>query len=140
MYTEIYNTMWCRVYFFNFSHIMNEAVTKEEAFYKSLPCKRMAAGVLFFNDEDKVLLVKMSYKDGWGIPGGVVDANESPLQGALREVQEELNLTVPKETLSLVCLGYTSLLGAKTEALQLHFMEEYSLKNRFKIFLCKKMN
>ena len=93
----------------------------EEEFYKSLPRKRTAAGVLFFNDKQEVLLVKMSYKDGCGIPGGVIDANESPLQGALREVQEELNLTIPTETLSLVCLAYYPGNGHITESLQFMF-------------------
>src|SRR3989339_813391 len=89
-----------------------------EAYFASLPKKRMGAGVLFFNEEQKVLLVKMSYKEGWGIPGGVVDENESPLQGAVREVKEELNLTIFQEVLSLVCLEYISTQGSKTEALQ----------------------
>ena len=99
---------------------MKEKLSEEE-FYASLPRKRMGAGVIFLNEEQKVLLVKMSYKDGWGIPGGVVDAHESPLQGALREVKEELNLTISKETLSLVCLGYYSGSGYKTESLQFMF-------------------
>jgi 8-oxo-dGTP diphosphatase len=39
----------------------------------------VAAGVLFFDEHDRVLLVDPSYKPGWEIPGGYVEAGESPL-------------------------------------------------------------
>lgn len=54
---------------------------------------RMAAGALFFDDQDQVLLVKPSYKPKWEIPGGYVERGESPLGACRREVQEELGIT-----------------------------------------------
>lgn len=93
----------------------------QDEYFTSLPRKRMASGVLFFNKKQEVLLVKPNYKEGWGIPGGVVDENESPLQAAIREVKEELNLAIPSTRLSLVCLGYSPQAGIKTEALQFTF-------------------
>ncbi|MFE5621689.1 NUDIX domain-containing protein [Streptomyces virginiae] len=53
---------------------------------------RMAAGALFFDEADRVLLVEPSYKDYRDIPGGYVEAGESPRQACVREVQEELGL------------------------------------------------
>ncbi|MEU4347148.1 NUDIX hydrolase [Streptomyces sp. NPDC023838] len=53
---------------------------------------RMAAGALFFNDADQVLLVEPSYKDYRDIPGGYVEQGESPLQACVREVHEELGI------------------------------------------------
>lgn len=53
---------------------------------------RVAAGVLFRDDDGRVLLVKPTYKDGWDIPGGYVEPGESPKQAAVREVEEELGL------------------------------------------------
>ncbi|WJV47131.1 NUDIX domain-containing protein [Streptomyces flavofungini] len=53
---------------------------------------RMAAGALFFDDADRVLLVEPSYKDYRDIPGGYVETGESPLQACVREVQEELGI------------------------------------------------
>ncbi|MFE3047670.1 NUDIX domain-containing protein [Streptomyces albidoflavus] len=53
---------------------------------------RMAAGALFFDDADRVLLVEPSYKDYRDIPGGYVERGESPLQACAREVHEELGI------------------------------------------------
>lgn len=55
----------------------------------------MAAGVLFRSADGRVLLVEPSYKPNWEIPGGVVEADESPWDGAARELAEELGLTRP---------------------------------------------
>ncbi|MFI9510234.1 NUDIX domain-containing protein [Nocardia sp. NPDC052566] len=67
----------------------------ESADYISgLPRKRMAAGVLFVDDLDRVLLVEPTYKDRWELPGGVVEHEESPFAAAVREVREELGLTI----------------------------------------------
>ena len=53
---------------------------------------RVAAGALFFDDQDNVLLVKPTYKDGWDIPGGYVEPGETPAEACQREVKEELGL------------------------------------------------
>lgn len=53
---------------------------------------RMAAGALFFDDADRVLLVEPSYKDYRDIPGGYVEHGESPRQACVREVDEELGI------------------------------------------------
>ena len=54
-----------------------------------------AAGVLFFDTDDRVLLVRPSYKPGWEIPGGYIQPNETPTEAAAREVEEELGITPP---------------------------------------------
>ncbi|MGW4379619.1 NUDIX domain-containing protein [Kitasatospora sp. NPDC004531] len=54
-----------------------------------------AAGVLFFDEDDRVLLVKPTYKSGWEIPGGYLRAGETPSEGAAREVGEELGIAPP---------------------------------------------
>ncbi|MFY1672698.1 NUDIX domain-containing protein [Plantactinospora sp. WMMB334] len=55
---------------------------------------RVAAGALFFDDEGRVLLVKPHYKDHWDIPGGYVEPGESPRAACIREVREELGLSI----------------------------------------------
>jgi ADP-ribose pyrophosphatase YjhB (NUDIX family) len=53
---------------------------------------RVAAGALFFDDQDRVLLVKPTYKAGWDVPGGYVEPGETPVEACQREVKEELGL------------------------------------------------
>jgi ADP-ribose pyrophosphatase YjhB (NUDIX family) len=56
---------------------------------------RMAAGALFFDEHDRVLMVEPAYKDYWDIPGGYVEHGESPREACIREVREELGITPP---------------------------------------------
>ncbi|MFH7597576.1 NUDIX domain-containing protein [Streptomyces racemochromogenes] len=56
----------------------------------------VAAGVLLFDDRDRVLLVDPTYKPGWEFPGGVVEAGEAPARAGVREVAEELDLTLER--------------------------------------------
>jgi 8-oxo-dGTP pyrophosphatase MutT (NUDIX family) len=55
----------------------------------------LAAGMLLFDDHDRVLLVDPTYKPGWEFPGGIVEAGEPPARAAVREVSEELGLSLP---------------------------------------------
>jgi 8-oxo-dGTP diphosphatase len=55
----------------------------------------VAAGVLFFDDAGRILLVQPTYKDHWDIPGGYVETGETPAQAAAREVREELGIETP---------------------------------------------
>jgi 8-oxo-dGTP diphosphatase len=51
-----------------------------------------AAGALFFDASDRVMLVRPTYKPGWDIPGGYVERAETPLVACRREVREELGI------------------------------------------------
>jgi len=51
----------------------------------------MGSGVLLRNDEGQILLVEPTYKNHWELSGGVVDADESPYDAAVRELKEELD-------------------------------------------------
>jgi 8-oxo-dGTP pyrophosphatase MutT (NUDIX family) len=73
-----------------------------EQFVAGLPRKPMAAGVLFRDRAGRVLLVEPSYKPNWEIPGGVVEADESPWAAATRELAEELGWDVPLGRLLVV--------------------------------------
>lgn len=88
-------------------------------YYKSLPTKRMGSGALFFDAAGKILFVKPSYKEGWEIPGGVVELNESPRKAAEREIKEEIGLD--KKISTLLCVDYQDPYDIKTESLMFIF-------------------
>jgi ADP-ribose pyrophosphatase YjhB (NUDIX family) len=44
--------------------------------------------------EDKVLLIRRRDFEVWGLPGGEIDAGETPAQAAIREVREETGLDI----------------------------------------------
>ncbi|MEV3860420.1 NUDIX domain-containing protein [Streptomyces sp. NPDC050095] len=52
----------------------------------------VAAGVLLFDGQGRVLLVDPTYKPGWEFPGGVVEPGEAPARAGMREVEEEIGL------------------------------------------------
>jgi len=68
---------------------------------RSLPKRRIVACLVAYHG-GRLLIVKPTYRDGWLLPGGVVEANESPAAGCVRETQEELGLVLPIRRLLLV--------------------------------------
>jgi len=66
----------------------------------------MAAGAIFTDQNGKVLIVKPTYKEGWEIPGGLIEENESPAQACAREIKEELGFDFVAG--KLLCVDYLS--------------------------------
>ncbi|MFI1990697.1 NUDIX domain-containing protein [Actinoplanes sp. NPDC020271] len=60
----------------------------------TLPRKRMGAGALLSDQFGRVLLVEPTYAPHWELPGGAVEANESPHAATMRELREELGVLV----------------------------------------------
>lgn len=67
-----------------FSGVMNSA----------LPRKRLIAHVLMRDVIGRVLLCDTAFKSDFELPGGIVEPDESPRQGAIREVREELGIDI----------------------------------------------
>jgi ADP-ribose pyrophosphatase YjhB (NUDIX family) len=66
--------------------------TPEEtaAWYASVPKVALSANAVLRDSQGRIALVRNTYRDGWSLPGGVVDDNEPPADAAIREVHEEL--------------------------------------------------
>lgn len=90
----------------------------DSEFYASLPRKRIGACALLFYKHD-LLIVQPTYNPGWILPGGTVEAEETPLEGLHREVKEELNITI--EPTHLLSVDYVSNRDVKGEYIQFLF-------------------
>jgi 8-oxo-dGTP diphosphatase len=70
-----------------------------------LPRIPASAGALIGNGSGRILILKPTYKSGWTIPGGQIEADgESPWDGCRREVAEETGLVVNSGR--LVCVDF----------------------------------
>ncbi len=104
-------------------NLVENNVSDEDKYYKSLPKIRSASGVLIKNNK-KYLIIKPSYRNYWEIPGGVVEHGESPLEAAIRETKEETNLDIKIDSLGIV--DFKSEEGFKGDAI--HFIFTGSIK------------
>ena len=75
--------------------VTGHSVLPPEQYVASLARKRMAATAFFRDEQGRVLLVNPSYKEPWDLPGGAVEAEESPHAACRREIAEELGLDRP---------------------------------------------
>jgi 8-oxo-dGTP pyrophosphatase MutT (NUDIX family) len=66
-----------------------------------LPRKRAISQMLVRDRDGRVLLCRLTYKQDWDLPGGVVEVGESPQFAVAREVEEELALQIPAGRLLL---------------------------------------
>ncbi len=64
-----------------------------------LPRKRVIGQGILRNEYDEILLCELTYKKEWDLPGGVIEVGESPAAGLVRELEEELGITVTIDSL-----------------------------------------
>jgi len=70
-----------------------------------LPTVPVSTGALIFDRKGRLLILNPTYKSGWTIPGGVMEADgETPWQACQREVREECGLAVTSG--KLACMDF----------------------------------
>ncbi len=70
-----------------------------------LPRVPASSGALLTDEAGRILVVKPTYKAGWTIPGGQMEADgESPWEACRREVREETGLVLASGR--LVCVDF----------------------------------
>ena len=68
-----------------------------------LPAVPASSGALIFDRGGRLLILKPTYKKGWTIPGGIMEADgETPWEACQREVREETGLRVGQARLACV--------------------------------------
>jgi len=69
----------------------------------AVPAIPASAGAMIFDRKGRLLILKPTYKSGWTIPGGVMEADgETPWEACRREVREECGLDVHSGRLACV--------------------------------------
>ena len=70
-----------------------------------VPAIPASAGAMIFDRKSRLLILKPTYKSGWTIPGGEMEADgETPWDACRREVREECGLEV--RTGRLACVDF----------------------------------
>jgi 8-oxo-dGTP diphosphatase len=82
----------------------DEEQASRRALDERFPKKRVSAGGLIRDSEHRILVVKPTYRDGWLLPGGIVEPAEAPATALAREVHEELGLRAAIRR--LLCVDY----------------------------------
>jgi 8-oxo-dGTP pyrophosphatase MutT (NUDIX family) len=67
------------------------------AWLKTLDRRVSSACIILENEKGEALIVKANYKAHWTFPGGIVDADETPKQAAIRETYEEVGLRIDEK-------------------------------------------
>jgi 8-oxo-dGTP diphosphatase len=87
------------------AHAANPPDAPDRPDAPDLPAVPASAGALIFDQAGRLLILKPTYKSGWTIPGGVMEADgETPWEACQREVREETGITVRSG--QLVCMDF----------------------------------
>ena len=79
--------------------------TEERAVSIGIPRIPASAGALVWDRKGRLLILKPTYKGGWTIPGGIIEADgETPWEACRRETREECGLEVRRGR--LVCVDF----------------------------------
>lgn len=81
---------------------MRRSLLSPADWYASLPTVYASACMLLTDPQNRVLLVKPNYRTYWAIPGGMIEADETPHECVTREVAEELGLDITAGDLLVV--------------------------------------
>lgn len=83
------------------------------------PTKRVIASLLCLDERGAIVLVKPIYREPWLLPGGVVEADESPAAACAREAREELGLALAPA--ALLCVDHRAPTARRPATLHLLF-------------------
>lgn len=87
---------------------------------------RCACLVVVKNESKEILLVRVRNNVKWYLPGGKIEAHETPQQALIRETKEELNIEITPSSINLLTVIQDKAYGLDDDV-ELHcFTSEYS--------------
>ena len=87
--------------------------------WEFLSRKTVGSGAVFLDEKQRILIVKPNYKEGWNLPGGRVENDESPTEACAKEVFEEIGLK--KSIQQLACVQYMKKAAMNHDHIRLAF-------------------
>jgi 8-oxo-dGTP diphosphatase len=86
--------------------VNKDRAAAQAKWHANAPKKIVGTKLIIKSDKGTILLVKAAYKNSWQFPGGGADANESPIDAVVREISEELGLTIRADELQSLGIVY----------------------------------
>ena len=91
---------------------------------------RQCAAVIIRRGNGELLVIRQSYGQGfWGVPGGAVDAGETPQQAAVREAREEVGVEVKLNRI----IGIYTLRGGGRPEIRAYVYEGAAYQEQFEL-------
>ena len=66
----------------------------------------LTSRAILCNNSDQILIVRDQNSDYWGLPGGGIESSETPLEGLMREIKEEVSLNRSPSSFELIGVEY----------------------------------
>jgi mutator protein MutT len=95
----------------------------------SLGGKTLGARALVISNNHEILLIRHTYSQGWYTIGGAVESGETPVQAIIRELKEEVGITV-LESPRLQAVYYSNNEG-RDDYVMLYIVEKMNEQNSY---------
>lgn len=82
-------------------------------YLKTRVARPSSAGIILEDESSRALVLKANYKQYWSFPGGWVEDEQTPLEAAVRELEEEAGISLAAESLE-----FAYVINRKSELMQ----------------------
>ena len=103
----------------------NTSSAQGDTVLPQLDKRAASAAAWLVTADDRLVIVRSDYKTHWSLPGGLIDAGETPLQTVQREVAEEIGVSLASD--SYVFRLVVNRLSSRLKKMSYQFIFEASI-------------